>query len=92
MPRPSSVTVLPATLPVWSGPASAITWSADTITLIVTANDVLPFVPLPVIGDCVSVTTNENVNVCWVAGVVNVGDATVAIDSVTGSPAVCVHA
>ena len=62
------------------------------MTFVVTASDVLPFVPLPMIGDCVSVTTSENVNVCWVAGVVNVGDATVVDDNVTGSPAVCVHA
>ena len=44
--RPSVMT-LPATLPVWFGPALATTWSGTTVTVVTEATDVLIFVPEP---------------------------------------------
>ena len=56
------------------------------------AVDVFPFVPVPVIGLCVSVTVNENVYVAAELGAVNVGCATFVADNVTAGPAVWLHA
>ena len=87
------MTTLPATLPVWSGPAFATTALGCTTTFTVLANDVLPFVPEPVIGLCVSVTTRENVNVWGTSGEVNVGLGVRRRSTTSpGSPAVWVQA
>ncbi len=65
------------------------------LTVVVAASEVLPFVPEPVIGLCVSVTTSENVK--WVplgppGGAVKVGFCAVGLESVTVGPPVCVQA
>ena len=55
----------------------------------------LPFVPVPVIGLCVSTTVSENVYVTALppaGGAVNVGFCAVVLDSVTAGPPVWVHA
>src|SRR6478752_1838702 len=58
----------------------------------VLAVDVLPFVPVPASGFCVSVTVSEKVYVAGVLGAVNVGFCAVVLESVTAGPAVWLHA
>jgi hypothetical protein len=72
-----------------------MTWSGTTVTVVVDGVDVLPFVPVPVIGLCVSTTVSEKPSATdpvVAAGAVNVGLATVALESVTAGPEVWVHA
>ena len=63
-------------------------WNFNT-TFTVLGVDVLPFVPLPVIGLTVSTTVSENVSVVGLTGGVNVGWAACVSDKLTAVPAVC---
>src|SRR5690242_2522769 len=86
---------LPATLPVWFGPAFATTLFGTWVTVVVAGSDVLPFVPVPVIGLWVSTTVSENVYAVAVvppAPRVKLGVAVLAPVRVTDGPPVCVHA